>query len=98
MRALSREHYYMNTILIFIVIDAVIWLLALGWFVLEVYRAPEGWEDERGFHFGRKGVSTDLRASTEIHRSSLPVLLLCAALCTATIRQIESSDPVSRVW
>lgn len=70
MRALSREHYYMNTVLIFIVIDAVIWLLALGWFVLEVYRAPEGWEDERGFHFGRKGVSTDLRASTEIHRSS----------------------------
>lgn len=60
----------MNTFLIFIIIDAVIWLLFFGWFVLQISRAPEGWEDERGFHYGRRGDSTDRQASTGMQQSS----------------------------
>ena len=27
---------------------------ACAWVVWLLYRAPEGWEDKRGFHMGRK--------------------------------------------
>lgn len=70
MRALSREHYYMHTILTVMIIYAGVLLLALAWLALGIHRSPEGWEDERGFHFGRKGVPTDRRVSAGIHRSS----------------------------
>jgi len=32
----------------------VIWVLAILWFIFEAITAPEGYEDEDGFHKGRK--------------------------------------------
>lgn len=59
----------MHTILILMIIHGAILLLALGWLVFAAYRAPEGWEDARGFHFGRREVPAALKTSAQMYQS-----------------------------
>lgn len=39
----------------------ILYLAALHWLFDEIRNAPEGWEDERGFHYGRQPTRVYLR-------------------------------------